>query len=121
MTKLKKRTLIVDLVKKWQVPLFLAGWQLKIYFPARIKEVASCQASSEYMTAMLCFNLKRVPDSVDEIRELVAHEMCHPHVEALAAAGERGAVRNPERKETIRRAEEALVTTMSRMLLPHLP
>lgn len=121
MTDAKKKALIVKLVRDWQVPLFLNTWRFKIYFPSKIKEVASCQADSEYLTAALCFNLKRLPDTEDELRELVVHEMTHCHVNALATVAERGAKRNPERMEAVRLAEEELVTRFSRILLPHLP
>jgi hypothetical protein len=121
MTKAQKRALVIELVGAWQVPLYLGGWQVKVYFPGRITEVASCASEPEYMTCTLRFNLKRMPDDPAEIRELVCHEMSHPMVEALADLANRGARRNPERKEAIRRAEEILVTTISRMILPHLP
>lgn len=121
MTKAEKKKYIIDLVGTWVGPLFLGGWQVRVHFPSRIKEVASCESSPEYMTCDLYFNLKRVPDGQNDIRELVCHEMCHPHVEALADLANRGARRTPERKEAIRKAEEQLVTVMSRMVLPLLP
>jgi hypothetical protein len=120
-TKAEKRALILQLVEAWQVPLYLGGWDVKVYFPSRIQEIASCDSQPEYMTASLYFNLKRVPDTESEIRELVAHEMLHPHVEALAGLANRGARRTPERREAIRVAEETLVTTLSRIVLPGLP
>lgn len=121
MTKQEKKDYITALVNAWIVPLYLGGWAVKLHFPSRIKEIASCDSSPEYLWADLYFNLKRVPDDKADIRELVCHEMCHPHVEALGALALRGARRTPERREAIRKAEEQLVTTVSRMLLPSLP
>jgi len=120
-TRTQKRALIVSLVEKWQVPLYLGGWAVKVYFPSRIQEIASCRSQPEYLCADLYFNLKRVPDTDAEIRELVCHEMLHCHVEALAQLANRGARRTPERREAIRLAEERLVTTLSRVVLPALP
>ena len=121
MTKDQKRDLIVSLVERWVGPMHLGGWRIGVSFPSRIKEVASCESQPEYLTAALYFNLKRVPDTEEAIRELVAHEMAHPHVEALAELANRGARRTPERREAIRIAEEHLTTVVSRMILPHLP
>lgn len=121
MTKPQKRALIISLVEKWIVPMGLGGWAVKVYFPNRIAEMASCRSQPEYLSADLYFNLKRVPDEEPEIRELVCHEMLHPHVEALAQLANRGAKRTPERREAIRVAEETLVTTLSRIVLPGLP
>ena len=119
-TRKEKRALILDLVHRWITPMHLATWEVKVRFPGRIKEIASCRTSPEYMCTELFFNLKRVPDIVTEIEELVAHEMCHPHIEALAELANKGARRTPERRDAILKAEERLTTTMSRILLPYL-
>lgn len=119
-TPAQKQKLIHGLVDRWQVPMGLGGWMLRLFFPKRIKHIASCMAQPEYLTADLEFNLKRVPDTAMEIEELVAHELMHCHVEALGILALRGARRSPERREAVRLAEEHLTTTLSRLLLPWL-
>lgn len=121
MTRTQKRDRVLALVRGWQEAVGLTGWQLHVLFPARIKEMASCESHPEYKTAILRFNLKRLPETDEELRELVAHELWHNHAEPLAQLAMRGARRSPERKEAIRQAEEFLVTTASRLLLDHLP
>jgi hypothetical protein len=120
MTKAEKRRLILRLTEQWIVPLYLGGWTVHVHFPKRISETASCDSSPEYLSADFYYNLVRVPDTVAEIEELVAHEMCHPHVEALAGLAVRGARRTPERREAIRVAEERLTSTIAHMILPSL-
>ena len=117
------RAEILRLVDAWQVPMYLGGWQLRVHFPRRMKELASCESLPEYLQADLSFNLARLRREIGseaELRELVAHEMAHPHTEALADLALKG-TRSPAKQEAIRKAGETLTTVMSRMVLPHLP
>lgn len=120
MTPKQKEKFVTQLVNRWQVPMGLGGWLIRLFFPKRANYMAACNASPEYLSADLYFNLKRMPDTPMEVEELVAHELMHAHVEALAELANRGARRTPERREAIRVAEEHLTTTLSRMLLPWL-
>lgn len=121
MTETQKRRLILQLVERWVTPMWLTEWTVKVEFPTRMKYTATCTASPEYLQCVLSFNLQRMPDDLDQIREMVCHEMTHPTTWALAELAFRGARRTAERREAIRKAEEQLTTRVSRMMLPHLP
>ncbi len=97
---------------------------VRLHFPGRMKDLANCTSDPVYRTAELCFNLQRIRRELaglSEVRELVAHEMTHPHTEGLAALALRAAGRRVELRRRIEDEAESLTTSYSRIILPYLP
>lgn len=77
---------ISQLLALWRPVLNLDHWDIKVSFD-EIQSIASCQASPQYLTAVLSFNLARLSKEIatrPELEELVLHELVHARLWALA-------------------------------------
>jgi len=68
---------VLALVAKWQARLLLDSWVFTVKITQTISHQADCEASPEYLEAVLRFNPARI--APEALEETVVHELLHCH------------------------------------------
>lgn len=99
------RPQVLALVAKWKARLLLDSWTFRVVLTTKMEHLADCEASPEYLDAVLRFNPARL--TVDNLEETVVHELLHCHTwELWEHAGDAGD-----------RAHERLTSTLQRIVM----
>lgn len=69
------KTRILEYIRYWRPILDLENWTIKVQWNNR--GVASSLAQPDYKVLHLKFNLKRIAGEIDDLEELVLHELVH--------------------------------------------
>lgn len=107
---------VLKLVAKWQRKFGLGDWNIETVFPeASFKDAANCEAAPEYKTAVIYFNLARIPE--EDLVDYVRHELFHVHIWTLASIAYDMAGNDKVLQEQVRKAEEGCATALECMPL----
>jgi len=80
---------VLALVAKWQARLLLDAWKVRVILTTKLGHLAECEASPEYLDAVLRFNPARL--TPENLEETVVHELIHCHTwELWDLAGDAG-------------------------------
>jgi len=109
-------------IKRLAEALGLGDWEFQIvrqeYAAKDVSDLAGCQAKPEYKSAVLYFDVARIPP--EELDSYIIHELLHCHIWELVALTDKLAT-TPAEREAIRLAEERLTTTLERLFARLLP
>ena len=105
-------------VRYWRNVLRLGAWGIEVEAdpPTDADGAADCAAKPEYLIAQLWFDLKAL-DKPGELDAAVVHELLHLYCWKTVHAAETMAKGDPVLLEWIRTEEEALVTSLERLVL----
>lgn len=96
---------VLALVAKWQARLLLDAWKIRVILTTKMGHLAECEASPEYLDAVLRFNPVRL--TPENLEETVVHELIHCHTwELWDHAGDAGD-----------KAHERLTSTLQRIVM----
>ena len=104
-------------VKYWKPRLMLHHWNLSVVFDPDTEDgsEASCNASPEYLNAVLRFDLNLIPPA--EMDSYIVHEMLHCSIWPLANCAHSMCGEDAAKLESVRVHEEALATCLERIII----
>lgn len=102
---------ITGYIHYWRPVLDLDNWTIKVEWNKN-KDIANALAAPDYKQLHLQFNLKRIAKEVDDLEELVLHELVHGPLWLLA----RG-IESRNRTKVVAYIEENTTTTVTNALL----
>lgn len=107
--ELKKR--ILNYINYWRPVLDLQNWTVKVNWKEKT-DVANCLADPAYKTMVIRFNLRKIARDIDDLEELVLHELVHAPLWLISRGLE-----DRERDKTVRFIEENTTSTFTNALL----
>lgn len=102
---------ILAFIQYWGPILDLQNWAIKVSWDEK-KHVATCRADPKYKVMFVRFNLTKIRKEIDDLEELVVHELVHGPLWLLARGLE-----DRQKTKVVEFIEENTTSTMTMALL----